>query len=185
MNTNFVINKYENGSFSIRSFLSDQECDELIKQSEALGYEGALIQTSLGEVAANEVRNNDRILFDDYELADRFFKRLRPFLPDEIDYWVPSGLNEKFRFYKYTPEQYFNWHVDGSFKRDYFEVSKLTVLFYLNSDFSAGATEFEGEEVVPEKGMILVFPHKLRHQGVAPVGGVKYVLRSDVMYAKA
>ena len=54
--------------------------------------------------------------------------------------------------------------MDGSFKRDYFEVSKLTFMVYLNSDYDGGETEFEGLKIVPQTGMALVFPHRLRHQ---------------------
>ena len=175
---------YDNGALVIPHFLSDEECDALIKRSESIGYEGALIQTR-GPSDAQSVRSNERILFDDYELAKALFLRIKVSLPKEIDNWQPSGLNEKFRFYKYTDGQYFKWHVDGSFKRDYFEVSKLTAIFYLNTIIDAGGeTEFEDMSVSPEKGKLLLFPHKLRHQGVPPASGVKYVLRTDVMYAK-
>ena len=177
--------EYENGAFVVEDFLTQKECCDLISRSEDIGYERSKIQTNLGEVESVSVRNNERVLFDDYGLAKQLFDRLLPYLPEEIDAWKPSGLNEKFRFYRYVGDQYFRWHVDGSFKRDYFEVSKLTVLFYLNGDFEGGETEFEGIKVQPKSGLLLVFPHKLRHQGVPPKYGIKYVLRSDVMYAKA
>ncbi len=55
-------------------------------------------------------------------------------------------------------------------------------MVYLNDDFTGGSTDFGWESVVPRQGMALVFPHRLRHQGSAVVNGVKYVLRTDVMY---
>lgn len=173
-----------NGIFSVESFLTVEECNQLIRESEEKGYQEAKINTSFGEQDLKTVRNNERILFDDYDLAKSLFEKLKPLLPAEIDFWKPSGLNEKFRFYRYSGQQYFKWHVDGSFKRDYFEVSKLTVLFYLNDDYEGGETEFEGFSVTPKTGMLLIFPHKLRHQGAPLLQGTKYVLRSDVMYAK-
>ena len=180
----YIITNFGLGAFAIEHFLSIEECDQLIASSEAKGFEAATINTHLGQQDVKAVRNNDRILFDDYALAHRLFTLLKPFLPSAIDTWQPSGLNEKFRFYRYSGQQYFKWHVDGSFKRDYFEVSKLTVLFYLNDDYTGGETEFEHIKVLPKQGMALVFPHKLRHQGAELTQGAKYVLRSDVMYAK-
>lgn len=176
--------KYDNGVFVVDDFLSPKECSDLIARSEQIGYQRSKIQSSLGEVESTSIRNNERILFDDFDLAKELFNKLEGYLPKDIDSWVPSGLNEKFRFYRYEGDQYFNWHVDGSFKRDYFEVSKLTMLIYLNNDFGDGETEFDDMKIQPKTGMLMVFPHRLRHQGVSPIDGVKYVLRTDVMYSK-
>jgi len=38
------------------------------------------------------------------------------------------------------------------------------------------------EAVVPRAGMALLFQHQLLHEGCVMESGVKYVLRSDVMY---
>ena len=58
----------------------------------------------------------------------------------------------------------------------------LTLLVYLSEDFNFGYTEFSWEKVRPRTGMALVFPHRLSHRASSPIGGVKYVLRTDVMY---
>lgn len=46
---------------------------------------------------------------------------------------------------------------------------------------------FDGDDpvidVVPKEGMALLFLHQLRHTGAEVHSGVKYVLRSDVMYS--
>ena len=182
--------KYDNGAFCIRNFFNKTECDELIKSAENKGFEKAKIQSYIGEEFDLEVRNNDRVFFDDYDLARRLFLQMEQFLPTELDAWIKnwpwtvSCLNERFRFYRYSALQYFKWHMDGSFKRDHSEVSMLSVIFYLNDDFSGGETEFETFKIKPEKGMVLIFPHKLMHQGTAVKKGDKYVLRTDVMYSR-
>jgi predicted 2-oxoglutarate/Fe(II)-dependent dioxygenase YbiX len=182
--------EYENGAFCIKNFFSEKECEELIESSESHGFEKAKIQSSVGQELADDIRNNDRILFDDLTLAKKLFERIRVFLPQDTDGWSDGlnwtlfGLNERFRFYRYYPKQYFKWHVDGSFRKNYGEVSKLTVIFYLNSQFEGGETMFENFTVSPEVGMALVFPHKVRHQGVPVLEGCKYVLRTDVMYSR-
>lgn len=92
--------------FLIHGFLSPDECQGHIHASEALGYEEAAIQTRDGGQAMNKaIRNNDRILFDDPALALRLLEQARPWLPDCLDNeWQLVGLNERFRFYRYTPE---------------------------------------------------------------------------------
>lgn len=86
------------------------------------------------------------------------------------------------RFYRYCPGQYFKWHQDGTFRRSETEESFLTFIMYLNDDYAGGATQFAWETVQPRCGSVLVFPHRLRHQGAPVITGTKYVLRTDVMY---
>ena len=95
-------------------------------------------------------------------------------------------------------------HTSGAFVEDVHDgrvYSRLTFLIYLNAGFDGGGTTFflpgevEGHidawGVEPCAGACLVFPHgdatgSLVHEGscVAP-GGVKYVIRSDVLYERA
>jgi prolyl 4-hydroxylase len=58
-------------------------------------------------------------------------------------------------------------------------------LVYLNDAFEGGTTAFHrfDVDVVPRTGSGLVFQHRLLHDGRTVRSGVKYVLRSDVMYA--
>ena len=62
----------------------------------------------------------------------------------------------------------------------------LTALFFLNDDFEGGRTRIlehdRAVDVVPEKGSVLFFHHPLLHEGEGVELGVKYILRSDVMY---
>ncbi|EQM68710.1 2OG-Fe(II) oxygenase [Pseudomonas tohonis] len=173
--------------FLIHGFLTREECQAHIRMSEAMGYEEAAIQMRDGahEIHKN-IRNNDRILFDDPALANQLLARARPWLPACLDNeWELVGLNERFRFYRYTPEQYFKWHRDGFYRRSQDEISQLTFLLYLNDDYEGGETQFRGEDSIrPEAGMLLVFPHPIMHQGAPITAGVKYVLRSDVMYRR-
>jgi hypothetical protein len=60
-------------------------------------------------------------------------------------------------------------------------------MLYLNDGFNGGSTDFSlpGEdpiEIVPSRGLVLIFKHALRHRGAPVKRGVKYVLRTDVMY---
>ncbi len=154
------------GAFCIENFISPEQCQLLITNSENVGYEYAEIQTGSGGEVITEIRNNDRVIFDDFDFADELYTRIEPFLSIHEDSgWIPSSLNERFRFYKYTPGQYFKWHIDGSFRRSSDERSLLTFMIYLNEGFEGGNTKFNSDVVAPKEGMALVFPHELRHQG--------------------
>ncbi len=172
--------------FVIHSFLTPEECQALIDRSESIGYGDAPITTALGFVMARDIRNNERVMIDDVELSARLFERARVFLPEEWFGWQLVGLNERLRFYRYDPGQYFAPHTDGYYERDNGERSHLTFMIYLNEGFEGGETTFRcGREpirVVPRTGMALVFYHKLVHAGAAVRAGRKYVIRSDVMY---
>lgn len=176
--------KFGNGVVTIEKFLSLEACHKLIESSENSGYEEAAINTIHGQEIFKAVRNNDRIFFDDFGLADSLYKRLLNFIPLTIGQWRAKDLNERFRFYRYTEGQYFKWHKDGAYARDLGEQSKLTFMIYLNDDFVGGETNFKDFSVVPVTGMAVIFPHKLVHQGDPIIRGVKYVLRTDVMYER-
>lgn len=180
-----AITRYGAGIFTIDNFLLPQECADLIARSEQIGFEEAVISTDEGDRIIKDARNNDRILYDNPALAAALFARALPWLPPEIDGWRPCRMNERFRFYRYTAQQFFKWHQDGTFRRPEHEESFLTFIMYLNNDDTGGATAFPWEKIAPKAGSVLAFPHRLRHQGAAIVAGTKYVLRTDVMYREA
>ncbi len=175
--------------FVIRDFLTPDECDEFIADTEKAGYADAPITTPGGFVMRKDIRDNTRVMRDDPDLAAILLARASAFLPEQIGIWGLSGLNERFRFYRYENGQTFRRHFDGSFDRNRSEASFLTFMVYLNDGFEGGDTVFyynDGRErarVVPTRGMALVFEHQQLHEGAPVESGRKYVLRSDVMYA--
>lgn len=192
--------------FVLKGVLSSAECEALIKQSETTGYDAALINTSGGQVMDTSVRNSGRVIMDDATTARDWFSRIASHLPSSIGDRKLVGLNERLRYLRYHPGQYFAPHQDGSYARpDRTESSLLTLMLYLNTSETArlaagtrGATkaEFDGGEtnfldwrdedikvsVHPEVGDILIFDHRLLHEGAEVTRGVKYAVRTDVMY---
>ena len=126
---------------------------------------------------------------------------------------VVKGLNARFRVYKYNVGSIYRPHLDGAwpgsgFSKDTGEYeydafgdrwSKLTFLLRLNQDFKGGATTFytpsstvgqmDARSVYPGSGDCLVFPHgetkgTLLHEGSPVLEGVKYVIRTEVLYLR-
>jgi predicted 2-oxoglutarate/Fe(II)-dependent dioxygenase YbiX len=170
------------GIYTIPAFLGSEECKAHILSSEAAGYQTATINTRKGAAADLDVRNNSRVLVDDRILADSLWQRLRSNIPAFLDGRQAVGLNERFRFYRYASTERFVGHTDGAFERSNGEKSLLTFLVYLNEDFTGGETAFSDIVVRPRTGLALVFRHNLFHEGRPVESGVKYVLRSDVMF---
>src|SRR4051794_41867704 len=88
-----------------------------------------------------DIRNNDRVMVDDPEFAAAIWDRLRPFVPERAQFWIPVGLNERFRFYRYDPGQQFDWHFDGRYERSPAEQSAFTFMIYLSGGCAGGAAE--------------------------------------------
>lgn len=168
----------------VEGFLTSEECKGFIDFSEKQGYEESLIRTREGEVMNKEIRDNDRVIWDNPQIAEQIWEMVKDMMPSDIDGYEPIGLNERFRFYRYKDGQQFKPHVDGSFRRSETETSKITLLLYLNEDFVGGNTTLvlEGEEIEPKEGMLFLFEHRIMHCGRPVTEGTKYVLRTDVMY---
>lgn len=176
------VNEAEKGVITIANFLTKEECDEFIKKGELAGFETATVETEKGARFIEEVRNNQRVLYQDEVLACSLWERACRVTPLQIGNSVAVGLNELFRFYKYSPGQKFKKHVDESFIRSDEEASYYTFMIYLNDEYEGGETTFDSVQVKGEKGMCLIFLHSLIHEGSEVKKGVKYILRSDIMY---
>lgn len=176
---------------TIANFFSATECEEYIRLGELMGFEEATLFAPRG---VKDYRNNDRVIVDDAERAQKLYQRLAGYLAPSFQHrWQPVGLNERLRLYRYDIGQKFEWHRDGHFERDNGERSQFTFMVYLNDDFEGGATSFCDDtglmpdgplRIVPVKGMALLFHHPIMHRGDPVTKGRKYVLRTDVMYRR-
>lgn len=156
---------------------------------------------------------------DDQEQADIVFARIKHKL---LDFSVAngskaSGINENFRILKYLRGEDFPVHRDPDYHRphgheNFGDVSLLTLIIYLNDDFTGGDTVFysensnstektkdfddsynkqsgltHGEEIFrvhPKQGTAVLFRHHTPHAGEMIETGCKYILRTDVMFCK-
>ncbi|XP_038067998.1 probable prolyl 4-hydroxylase 10 [Patiria miniata] len=183
----------EKTAFFLDNVFTKEECKELIRRSEEKGYEQALVNIGGGrQKLMLSARNNQRCLIDSTELVDAFWERLAEFIPQPFYGYKALGLNERLRFLRYDPGEYFKPHFDGSYERKNGEHSMVTVQIYLNEGFKGGSTTFlpyfnsdddPPVECVPKIGRVLIFEHRLYHEGSMLKDGRKYAIRTDVMYS--
>ena len=115
--------------------------------------------------------------------------------------WRFTRPNERMRFLKYVGGEYFRPHEDGIYETpDRSERSYFTLHLYLNDTAAdgeagglvGGATTFHSLDyqdrrlnVPPKCGRILLFQHRgLLYGGDDVVDGVKYTMRTDLMYTQ-
>lgn len=180
-------------AFVLYDVFTEEECKKYIEDSERRGYELALVNIGGGrQMEATDVRNNARNIWDSREEAANILQRIQDYLPKEWKGRELVELNERLRFLRYNPGEYFKPHFDGSYMRTNGDVSYITVQIYLNEGFKGGSTTFlnkfdskdGGLEVVPKTGSVLIFQHDILHEGSILEEGRKYAIRTDVMYTK-
>ncbi|CAF1307558.1 unnamed protein product [Adineta ricciae] len=177
--------------FVLYNTFSAGECQFLINSIENIGFNKLLY--------GDNYRTNTRTQITQRSLADEFLLRVKEYLPQQwpgksnTSDWELLNLNERIRICKYEPGQYFAPHYDGTYKRSYMEQSQLTIMAYLNEEFTGGHTNFLDamskphaitHALEPKTGMVLIFQHELFHEGEAVITGKKYIMRSDVMYER-
>ena len=186
---------FQKGVTTLTNVLSKRECQQLIVRGEEMVFREASVKTNKGQKMMKSIRNNERVMFTDVKLADNLFSRM----DDHLEHLTKDGkqpimLNDYFRIYKYNPGQRFNQHKDGSEDIDNMK-SWVSVLFYLNDDFTGGTTSFNhyvrknGKtncecflSLKPDTGSSLLFWHNIFHKGDEVIDGIKYVLRTDLLY---
>lgn len=195
------------GAFQLLNVLSTQECKNLVNATEELGY--------LPDAAVSlprSVRHNDSLTWVvDDSTHEVIWKRCLAFMVDDKNLFQGKkalGVNQRFRFYKYSKGDYFSLHTDGSWPgsrvserkliTDYYgdRYSQMTFLLFLSDGYEGGATEFlvdsKSQKLVKVKtpiGGVLCFPHGTHpmhclHSSEIISSGVKYIMRSDVLYEK-
>ncbi len=170
--------------FVIESFLSVEECSELINQSEKMGYSEADVQVHNGRQHLPRIRNNERVNLHSKQLAHKLWEKIASYPLPVYEGRYAIGLSPYFRFYKYTQGQRFKIHQDGRQNVEGNE-TLFTLLVFLNERFKGGETMFRQERIsiTPKTGKALVFEHRLWHKGCVVENGAKYVIRTDISYS--
>ncbi|CAE7056271.1 unnamed protein product [Rhizoctonia solani] len=171
------------------------------------------------EQAWSQATHSGTIVLDSPTLASELFTRLEPYLSsvahipnsplhaqfaDGVTYLSDPpakmvGFNQRLRFLKYSPAQFFRKHCDGNYyDPESGHISYYTLQLYLNDmpPEQGGSTRFWGSpnsngrdispyvDVQPKLGRALIFEQSgLWHSGQDVLeGGEKYTIRAELMY---
>merc|ERR1712061_565029 len=118
---------------------------------------------------------------------------MRPHLPENLCRGQErlEELNDRFRFTFYLPGGNFAPHYDPCYAHPAGhpkegQISRITVLFYLHDvpEENGGATTFGNSRVAcqPRGGSALIFTQDLLHEGGLVNAGIKYFIRTELMY---
>ena len=203
------------GAFQLINVLSSDECKNFINLSEQLGF--------LPDAAVSlprSVRHNDSLTWIvDEQIDGIIWQRIGHLMDDRQAIFggrKALGINARFRFYRYGPDDYFSPHSDGAWTGSRIindqlvtnaypdRYSQMTFLLLLSEDFQGGEKRFMVNAEQPSKpatagdsvtnvdirtpaGSALCFPHGMHplhciHSSVAITEGVKYIVRSDVLF---
>ena len=191
-------NHPQNSIFTIRNMLSPTECQTIISAAEYSGFQKSGLAIGNDVYRTKEkTRNNLRMMFEDKQLALDLWARIANLVELKYENHYAYGLNWRFRVYKYECGGRFAPHQD---ERMVLPGDDLTTYFslmvYLSDNFSGGETTFferrkKGSKklvinrtIKPKNGMALAFDHLLFHEGTLVKQGIKYVLRTDIIYSK-
>jgi hypothetical protein len=168
----------------LRNILTPEECAAIISDAEGIGFEPAALRNENYDF---EIRRSQRCIIDSPDFAMLLWERIQEHVPFTWDGGeVVVGLNERLRILKYEPGDEFRAHADGSYIAPDGALSKITVLVYLNEGYEGGFTNYvmnDGvREVQPAVGSVVLQDQNIIHYVPALKKGVKYALRTEVMY---
>jgi hypothetical protein len=191
-----------NNIWTIKDFLSGEECELLIRHSEKLGFGTAIIS---GYEKDENIRNNKRTVWTDPKFCDQIWKRAQQCVPKIASElrrkevlgkgYESCGCYDQMRFYRYDAEEKFEPHYDYTRHVDK-KKSFLSCLIYLTTVKEGGRTTFFENNtdkptfsIAPVAGSCLFFVHgdfdgNCHEGGSLPKNSTerKYVLRTDIMY---
>ncbi|MEL6348408.1 MAG: 2OG-Fe(II) oxygenase [Myxococcota bacterium] len=184
----------------IHGALSPRECRNIIHFAEVQGFQPAGLAIGDDRYRVNaKARNNARVILEDSAFAKALSARVRGLLEPRHERLKLDGLNWRLRIYRYQPGQYFRPHLDVRMGLPGGGETRCSMMIYLNDDFTGGETTFFERKpkgraksrkrnnrtthiIRPVTGAALAFDHLLLHEGSEVTDGVKYAIRTDVIY---
>ena len=191
--------------FWLEGLLTKSMCKDLIAAFERVPG-GFSKNSDVSVEYPAEYRNNLRMLtklpvFTDSlwgaiqtRMQDSEVVGMKPYGWSSEGWWLPVGINDMWAVSKYESGQYFKPHYDGMYKDEAGNtMSILTITLYLNEAFDGGELIFysgslsdpvESWRWQPRAGSCFVMNHDILHAGDTVLNGVKYIMRSSIMYSR-
>jgi len=176
---------------TIENVFSKKECEDLIKISNNKGYQSASLYTDKDGIEHSflDKRKSFRCIIDDLDFADKLFHKIYKFIPHTYKNMKLHSINYRLRFLKYNSGDFFKRHSDGNYISENGSMSQITILIYLNDDYTSAYTTFfedpddyTGYVIKPLTGMICLMDQKVGHEVTPLLSGTKYVIRTELMY---
>lgn len=185
------LGKRDGSIFAVDNVLTHAEAAALVAATDP----HFVHQGSRGPAAGEALRSCGRCSVIDHAFARMLWKAVAPAITPGLpprERGAAVGLNPNIRAYRYDRGDAFKPHYDDDEVVDGMGVTRYTLLLYLSA-CRGGETVFyaggRGRSVVasvaPAPGRALLHRHGgacLPHEGARVDGGVKYVLRSDVVF---
>ena len=170
----------------IEGVLTPDDCERWIAAAE---------RTTFAKSGDREIFSGNRLrtVLTDQDAADAVWEQIEPHVTKRRTHCgkdanynyggvgeIPDG--------EYVPGGSFGWHVDTCYAEGPHEVGMDTLLIYLNDDYVGGETVLKlvPDTVVmtPKTGSAMAFYHHQTHAGMQVQSGVKYLVRTEVLYRK-
>eukprot|EP01080_Neovahlkampfia_damariscottae_P012328 gene12328-6002_t len=159
--------KFLTDGLKFKNLLNEEETEELIQICDTLRFE---------KLTNKDIRNYQKLYLDSEAFSELLWRRIKNNMIKSIEFnnsiWKPVRLNERIKFEKYDPTmiEKSEKHHDQSFHRNEREISFLTLLIYLNSNFDGGETNFHVHNSMfimkPKIGQGIIFPHGIHENSV-------------------
>jgi prolyl 4-hydroxylase len=173
----------------IHNFLTQEECQELIKMIDANHTRSSVVEGGTDRTAITDYRTSST---SNLEMNNKLVSSIHKKIADYLKLDINKG--EALQGQLYEVGQYFKPHNDFFTGAGYDMHCKVsgnrthTLMIYLNEDFKGGGTHFPTLEktVVPETGKALwwynlkngEYQPQYMHEGVAVEEGKKYIVTS-------
>ena len=227
---NEILTTHDKGIISVNNFLSQQQCSVIINSANKKGWNNSSPSGGgHGRTGNEDARTNSFCVLFDEKLAEDIWNGIKKILPDDLEFlgqnayfnsvtqgkeWKPAFIYDKMRIYKYDPNEVFPEHIDYKVKRnlkvkgkEYVQQSFLSILVYLNEDFTGGETGYWPDHngihcrflrnvekqsckkdhqviITPEIGKLVIQDQNILHEGLPTSKGTKYLLRTDIIHQR-
>jgi hypothetical protein len=176
--------KYKDDVWAFKNFITDEECDGVIKMFNQLEASGDFVWNPISFYESyaynmpHQLFPDEKVMAQKYAdagLPDKFFDDLEDKFKKAAEMMIGGpAFKISFHSQKWIPGAYARFHSDNSYdgKASAFERSRYAGFLYLNDEFEGGLLNFENHPITikPEKGMFAFFDggHSNTHE-VTPI----------------
>jgi Rps23 Pro-64 3,4-dihydroxylase Tpa1-like proline 4-hydroxylase len=184
---------------SVQKVISPEMCQEMIRKFEK---DYTFRPCKYNSDIDTDYRDSSEVKIKDRKIIDKLWQHIKKYVPTVCDGQTLVGPHySRVYILRYFEGQYFRKHYDGYSESSKGHRSRLTLLVYLNdmSQECGGATRFYAEpersilfidpyqhypvyDFIPTTGSMVLFTHRLLHEGMPILRGYKYCIRLNILY---